>query len=169
VNLANKIVMRPLASLVPYSSNARTHSPAQIELIAKSIASFGFTNPILVDDENGIIAGHARYQGAQNLGLSEVPTISLSWLTPAEKQAYIIADNQTAIAGSGWDAEMLRLELGDLKLAEFDLSLTGFGELELSSLLEEPNFAPASETDQGRLDEKKRVHCPNCHHEFVPE
>jgi hypothetical protein len=64
---------------------------------------------------------------------------------------------------------MLRLELGDLKLAEFDLSLTGFGELELGSILEEPNFSPASETDQGRLDEKKQVHCPKCHHEFVPD
>jgi DNA modification methylase len=135
VNLANKIVMRPLASLVPYSSNARTHSPAQIELIARSISAYGFTNPILVDDENGIIAGHARYQGAQKLGLSEVPTIALSWLTPAEKQAYIIADNQTAIAGSGWDAEMLRLELGDLQALGFDLSLTGFDEVQLGTFL----------------------------------
>jgi ParB-like chromosome segregation protein Spo0J len=125
VNLVKKIVMRPVASLVPYASNSRTHTPDQISLIARSIEAFGFTNPILVDGENGIVAGHARLKAAQKIGLTEVPTIELSWLTPAEKQAYIIADNQTAIAGSGWDAEMLRLELGDLKELGFDLTLTG--------------------------------------------
>jgi hypothetical protein len=135
--LADKIVMRPVASLVPYSSNARTHTPAQINLIARSIEAFGFTNPLLVDGERGIIAGHGRYQAAQKLRLTEVPTIELSWLTPAEKQAYIIADNQTAIAGAGWDAEMLRLELGDLKELGFDLSLTGFDEVQLGSFLAE--------------------------------
>jgi hypothetical protein len=114
VNLVKKTVMRLVASLVPYASNSRTHTPAQIDLIARSIEAFGFTNPILVDGENGIVAGHARLKAAQKIGLTEVPTIELSWLTPAEKQAYIIADNQTAIAGSGWDAEVLRLELGDL-------------------------------------------------------
>jgi hypothetical protein len=78
MNLADKIVMRPLASLVPYSSNARAHTPAQINLIARSIEAFGFTNPILVDGENGIVAGHARLQAAQKVGLTEVPTIELS-------------------------------------------------------------------------------------------
>ena len=128
VNLADKIVMRPVASLVPYASNARTHTPAQIDLI-------GFTNPILIDGEKGIIAGHARFLAAQKLRLAEVPTIELSWLTPAERQAYVIADNQTAIAGSGWDAEMLRLELGDLKELGFDLTLTGFDEIQLGTFL----------------------------------
>ena len=153
MNLADKIVTRPVASLVPYASNARTHTPAQIDLIARSISAFGFTNPILVDGEKGIIAGHARFQAAQKLRLPEVPTIELSWLTPAERQAYVIADNQTAIAGSGWDAEMLRLELGDLKELGFDLSLTGFGEFELGTLLADktegltdPDDAPAVPT-----------------------
>ena len=135
MNLVKKIVLRPLASLVPYASNSRTHTPEQISLIARSIEAFGFTNPILVDGENGVVAGHARLKAAQKLGLAEVPTIELSWLTPAEKQAYIIADNQTAIAGAGWDAEMLRLELGDLKELGFDLSLTGFDEVQLGSFL----------------------------------
>jgi ParB-like chromosome segregation protein Spo0J len=154
MNLADKIVMRPVASLVPYVSNARTHTSEQISLIVRSIEVFGFTNPILVDGENGIVAGHARFQAAQKLHLAEVPTIELSWLTPAERQAYVIADNQTAITGSGWDAEMLRLELGDLKTLGFDLSLTGFGEFELGTLLADktegltdPDEAPAVPED----------------------
>jgi ParB-like chromosome segregation protein Spo0J len=87
------------------------------------------------DGENGIVAGHARLQAAQKVGLTEVPTIELSWLTPAERQTYVIADNQTAIAGAGWDAEMLRLELGDLKELDFDLTLTGFDEIQLGASL----------------------------------
>ena len=151
MNLADKIVMRPVGALVPYASNSRTHTPEQISLIARSIETFGFTNPILVDGANGVVAGHARLKAAQKLGLGEVPTIELAWLTPAERQAYVIADNQTAIAGAGWDPEMRRLELGDLKLAGFDLTLTGFGELELGSLLADktagltdPDDAPAA-------------------------
>lgn len=168
MNLADKIVMRPLAALIPYASNARTHSDAQIAQIAASIREFGFTNPVLVDGEQGIIAGHGRILAARKLGMDLIPTIELSYLSETQRQAYIIADNKLA-ENAGWDAEMLRLELGDLKLAGFDLSLTGFGELELGFLLEQPNFSPDSESDQGRLDEKKRVHCPKCHHEFVPD
>lgn len=126
--------MRPLAALVPYASNSRTHTPDQIAKIVRSITAFGFTNPILLDGKNGIVAGHARLEAAKKLGLAEVPTIDLPWLTPAERQAYIIADNQLAI-DAGWDHEMLRLELGDLKSLGFDLSLTGFGDLELGGLL----------------------------------
>jgi ParB-like chromosome segregation protein Spo0J len=158
----------------PYASNSRTHTPEQILLIARSIETFGFTNPILVDGANGVVAGHARLKAAQKLGLAEVPTIELAWLTPAERQAYVIADNQTAIAGAGWDPEMLRLELGDLKLAGFDLTLTGFGELELGSLLADktdgltdPDDAPAapkhpvSQTGDLWLLGAK-VMCPKC-------
>jgi ParB-like chromosome segregation protein Spo0J len=86
LNLANKIMMRLVASLVPYASNSRTHTPAQLDKLARSLKEFGFTNPILLDGENGIIAGHARLQAAQKIGLSEVPTIDLSWLTPAQRQ-----------------------------------------------------------------------------------
>ena len=107
VNLAGKIVMRQIGELVPYASNSRTHTPEQIAKIARSIEVFGFTNPILVDGEKGIIAGHARLKAAQKLGLAEVPTIELRWLSPVERQAYVIADNELAITGSGWDQEML--------------------------------------------------------------
>ncbi len=174
MNLADKIVMRPIGALVPYASNARTHTPEQIDLIAKSIQEFGWTNPILVDGENGVVAGHARARAAQKLGLTEVPTIELSWLTAEQRQAYIIADNQTAIAGAGWDPEMLRLELGDLKELGFDLSLTGFGEMELASLmadktegLTDPDDAPeapehpVSQTGDLWLLGAK-VTCPKC-------
>jgi ParB-like chromosome segregation protein Spo0J len=114
VRLADKIVMRPIGALVPYASYSRTHTPAQIDQICRSISEFGFTNPILVDGANGSIAGHARLQAAQKLSLAEVPTIDLSWLSPTQRQAYVIADNQLAL-NAGWDPEMLRLELGDLK------------------------------------------------------
>jgi ParB-like chromosome segregation protein Spo0J len=127
-------MMRLVASLVPYASNSRTHTPAQLDKLARSLKEFGFTNPILLDGENGIIAGHARLQAAQKIGLSEVPTIDLSWLTPAQRQAYVIADNQLA-TDAGWDAEMLRLELGDLKELGFDLTLTGFDEIQLGTFL----------------------------------
>jgi ParB-like chromosome segregation protein Spo0J len=172
--LADKIVMRPLASLVMYSSNARTHTPAKIDLIARSIQAFGFTNPLLVDGERGIIAGHARYQAAQKLALAEVPTIELSWLTNAEKQAYIIADNQMAIAGSGWDAEMLRLELGELKELGFDLSLTGFDEIQLGTFLADKTEGLTDPDDVPPTPEHPttqpgdlwvlgaKVTCPNC-------
>jgi len=134
VNLADKIVMRRIDELIPYASNPRTHSDAQIAQIAASIREFGFTNPVLVDAEQGIIAGHGRVLGARKLGMTLIPTIELAYLTVNQRQAYIIADNKLA-ENAGWDPEMLRLELGDLKLAGFDLSLTGFGELELASLL----------------------------------
>jgi ParB-like chromosome segregation protein Spo0J len=135
---------------------------------------FGFTNPLLVDGEHGVIAGHARLKAAQKLGLAEVPTIELSWLTPAERQAYVITDNQSAIAGAGWDQEMLRLELGDLKELGFDLTLTGFGEVELGTLLADktegltdPDDAPAAPehpvTQPGDLWLLgAKVTCPNC-------
>jgi ParB-like chromosome segregation protein Spo0J len=159
VNLVKKIVMRPVAALVPYASNSRTHTPDQISLIARSIEAFGFTNPILVDGENGIVAGHARLKAAQKIGLAEVPTIELSWLTPAEKQAYIIADNQTAISGSGWDAEMLRLELGDLKELGFDLSLTGFDDIQLGSFMRTNRTSrPVQRAISRGLTRRKRPH-----------
>ena len=123
MNLADKIVMRQVADLVAYSANSRTHTPDQINKIARSISAFGFTNPVLLDGKNGILAGHARVKAARQLGMQAVPTIDLAWLTPEERQAYVIADNRLA-EDAGWDTEMLRLELGDLKGLGFDLSLT---------------------------------------------
>jgi len=104
---------RRVEALVPYARNPRTHSEAQIAKIAASIVEYGWTNPILVDGNNGIIAGHGRLAAARKLGLDEVPVIELAHLTPAQKRAYVIADNRLAL-NAGWDEEMLALELAEL-------------------------------------------------------
>ncbi|MDH5528253.1 MAG: site-specific DNA-methyltransferase [Nitrospirota bacterium] len=121
-------------SLVPYIRNARTHTDAQVAQIAASIQEFGWTNPILVDGDNGVIAGHGRLLAARKLGLETVPVIELSHLTDAQKRAYILADNKLA-ENAGWDDELLAIELGELKDADFDLGLVGFDEDELARLL----------------------------------
>ena len=121
--------------LIPYVRNSRTHSDAQVAQIAASIKEFGWTNPILVDGENGIIAGHGRLLAARKLGAKEVPVIELAHLTESQKRAYVIADNQLAM-NAGWDTAMLTLELADLKESEFDLDLIGFDAKELEKLLE---------------------------------
>ena len=138
-----KIEMMRTADLIPYARNSRTHSESQISQIAGSIREFGFTNPILIDGENGIIAGHGRVMAAQKLGLAKVPCIRLAHLTDTQKRAYIIADNKLAL-NAGWDEEMLGLELADLREADFDLGLMGFDEDELSDLFAEP--APEAES-----------------------
>lgn len=121
------------ADLIPYARNSRTHDDKQIAQIASSIREFGFTNPVLVDNDNGIIAGHGRVLAALKLKIDEVPCIRLSHLTETQKRAYVIADNRIAL-NSGWDNEMLNLELLDLKQNDFDLSLLGFEDLELDAL-----------------------------------
>lgn len=126
-----------VASLVPYARNSRTHSPQQVDKIAASIREFGFLNPIIVDGQNGIIAGHGRVMAAQKLGLTIVPVIEAGHLTEAQKRAYVLADNRLAL-DAGWDLEMLRVELTDLKAADFDLSLTGFEIGELGKLMLDP-------------------------------
>lgn len=120
--------------LIPFVNNSRTHDDGQVAQIAASIKEFGFTNPILIDEQNGIIAGHGRLLAARKLQLTEVPCIRLSHLTDAQKRAYVIADNKLAL-NAGWDDELLALELGELKDMEFDLSLTGFSTDEINALL----------------------------------
>lgn len=122
-------------SLIPYARNSRTHSDAQVAQIAASIKEFGWTNPILVDGTNGIIAGHGRLLAARKLGYTEVPVIELENMTESQKKAYVIADNQLAM-NAGWDTSMLTLELGDLKEAGFSLDILGFDPKELDTLLE---------------------------------
>lgn len=136
INSAPKkeIVYRTTSVLIPYARNSRTHSPQQTQQIAASIKEFGFTNPVLIDEENGIIAGHGRVLAAQLLGMDEVPCIVLSGMTGAKKRAYVIADNKLAL-NAGWDDEMLRLEFEDLKAMDFDLDLTGFSPEEIDKLL----------------------------------
>jgi ParB family transcriptional regulator, chromosome partitioning protein len=124
----------PTADLIPYARNARTHSEAQVAQIAGSIQEFGFCNPVLIDADNGIIAGHGRVLAAQRLKLESVPCLRLSHLTDAQKRAYVLADNRIALS-SGWDDEMLANELSDLHADEFDMALLGFDVDELGKLL----------------------------------
>src|SRR3990167_8425834 len=123
--MKQEIVYKSVKELVPYARNSRTHSDEQVAQIMASIKEFGFTNPILTDGDNGIIAGHGRVMAAQRLGLEEVPTIELSHLTEAQKKAYIIADNKLAL-NSGWDEDLLQLELIELDELNFDYSKLGF-------------------------------------------
>lgn len=119
--------------LVPYARNSRTHSPEQVAQIAASIKEFGFLNPIIVDGDNGIVAGHGRVLAAQKLGLTELPCVEAKHLTDAQRKAYVIADNKLAL-NAGWDNDLLRIEFDELAEAGFDLSLTGFSLDEIDNL-----------------------------------
>jgi DNA modification methylase len=129
-----QITYRPIESLIPYARNSRTHSDAQVAQIAASIKEFGWTNPVLIDAEGGIIAGHGRIMAGRKLGITEAPCIVLDGLTEAQRRAYVIADNKLAL-NAGWDIDLLKIELGDLQALDFDLSLTGFDPGELGNLL----------------------------------
>lgn len=131
------IEYRSPADLKPYERNSRTHSRAQVEALARSISEYGFTNPILLDEAGTIIAGHGRLQAAQALGLAQVPTITLTGLSEAQQRALVLADNRIAL-DAGWDVDLLRFELAELRTEGFDLSLTGFSLEELDSLLAPP-------------------------------
>lgn len=135
-----------IATLIPFAKNSRTHSDAQVAQIAASIREFGFTNPVLVDEANGIIAGHGRVLAARKLKLPEVPCIRLSHLSDAQKRAYVIADNKLAL-NAGWDEAMLKLELADLKALDFDLDLTGFDTDEIDALLAEKGTEGLTDPD----------------------
>ena len=130
-----KIVMRKVGDLIPYVNNSRTHSDDQVAQIAASIKEFGWTNPILVDGDNSIIAGHGRLMAARKLKMDEVPTIELDYLTDVQRKALIIADNKLAL-NSDWDLGLLSLELEELQGLDFDLNLIGFSDDELAKLLE---------------------------------
>jgi DNA modification methylase len=130
-----KLEWRSVSTLIPYARNSRTHSDEQIAQIAASIKEFGWTNPILIDGDNGIIAGHGRLSAARKLGHKEVPVIELKDLTETQRKAYIIADNRLAL-NAGWDNEMLTIELNDLMADGFALDILGFDSKELASLLE---------------------------------
>lgn len=143
---AKQVEWLELNGLIPYAKNSRTHSEAQVAQIAGSIKEFGFNNPVLIDEDNGIIAGHGRVLAAQKLGLQTVPCIRLGHLTDTQRKAYVIADNRLAL-NAGWDDSMLTLELQDLKAEDFNLDLLGFEADELNALLN-----PIKETE-GLTDE----------------
>lgn len=138
------IKYKKTADLVPYANNSRLHDETQLSQLVASINEFGFTNPVLLDGANGIIAGHGRVMAANVLGLETVPTIELQHLTDEQKAAYVIADNKLA-QNAKWDDEILRLELQSLSDADYDLSILGFDEASLSRLLDVAETADAFE------------------------
>ncbi|TPQ51011.1 DNA methylase [Prosthecomicrobium hirschii] len=142
-----QIAYRPVGSLIPYARNARTHSDDQIAQIAASIREFGWTNPILIDDDGGIIAGHGRLLAARQLGMAEVPTITLAGLSETQKRALVIADNKLAL-NAGWDDELLAVELQALIDQGYEAAITGFSEAEIDQLI-----AAATATETGHTDE----------------
>ena len=137
---ADKVERRSIKTIIPYARNSRTHSAEQVAQIAASIKEWGFTNPILIDVDGEIIAGHGRLLAAQKLGLEEVPCITAVGWSDAQKKAYVIADNKLAL-NAGWDDELLKIEILDLDALDFDLSLTGFDDKELMNImgLDDPN------------------------------
>ena len=151
-----------LNKIIPYIRNPRKNENA-VEKVASSIKEFGFRQPIVVDSENVIIAGHTRFEAAKRLGLDVVPIHVADGLTEQQAKAYRIADNRVSQEAE-WDHDLLKLELEEID----NPALTGFEEFEISEILKEINFAPSFENEQQRLDEldPKMVECPHCHKEF---
>lgn len=154
-----KIVYKKTADLIPYARNSRTHDEKQIAQIAASIKEFGWTNPILLDGENGIIAGHGRVMAAQKLNEDKVPTIELAHLTEHQKRAYIIADNKLAL-NSGWDNEMLQLEMETLQDAGYGIDVLGFDDKELKALF--GNLDNADDDIKEPVDESRNLLMIEC-------
>jgi ParB-like chromosome segregation protein Spo0J len=157
-----------VADLIPYARNSRTHSEEQITQIAASIKEFGFLNPVIVDGENGIIAGHGRVMAAKKLGMTELPAVEASHLTEAQRRAYIIADNKLAL-NAGWDYEMLKVEFDELSSIGFDINLTGFDDSEIAAYNPDYSFLDEAgdldnELDQMASEVKKAIQI-----EFEPE
>ena len=149
---------RKVETLIPFARNPRTHSDAQVAKLAASIIEFGWTNPVLVDGSHGIIAGHGRLAAARKLGLTEIPVIELTYLTPAQKRAYVIADNRLAL-DAGWDEEMLAAELAELSDAGYDLDLTGFDADELAEIMAGEETIISGETDEDDVPETSGSAC----------
>lgn len=154
-----EIIYKNIDDLIPYVNNTRTHSEEQVNQIASSIKEFGFTNPVLIDEQGGLIAGHGRVMGAKKLGLKEVPTITLNNLTEAQKKAYIIADNKLAL-NAGWDEELLKLEIEALQDMDFNIDLLGFSDEELADL--EIGLEDLPELDTDKADEVPEVEDMPC-------
>ncbi len=166
--MAKRIELWSVDRLVPYERNSRTHSPEQVAQIAASISEFGFVNPILVDSDAGVIAGHCRLAAARDLGLDEVPVVVLDHLSPTQRKAYVIADNKLAL-NAGWDMSLLQQEVAGLQLQDFDLDLLGFDEKDLAGLLdpERIDAYQASEEFQEVDEDIETDHrCPSCGYEW---
>jgi len=165
---ADNVERRRVADLVPYARNARTHSDEQVDQIAASIREWGWTVPVLIDDQGSIIAGHGRVLAAKKLKIDEIPCmIAIGW-SKAQQRAYVIADNKLAL-NAGWDDELLGLELHALDEAGFDLSNLGFDGEELSNLMFDQDDRESKDDDQDddRDSTGKAVTCPHCGQSFV--
>ena len=162
-----EIVYKKVNELIPYINNSRTHSEEQVNQICASINEFGFTNPLLIDEKDSIIAGHGRLMASKKLGMEEVPCIVLEGLTEAQKKAYIIADNKMAL-NAGWDFNLLSLELENLKELDFNLELTGFSVDEIDGLLNTNEDIEDNDYEEQDLKENNtQLHkCPECGCEF---
>lgn len=167
---ADRVQRRNVAEILDNPHNARTHSHHQIEELAASIRQWGWTIPVLVDDDGVLIAGHGRVAAARHLGIESVPVMVASGWTDEQKRAYVIADNQLA-QNAGWDRAVLTTELSALATSDFDLSLLGFNPAQLDRYIgpASGNFGPGTAADQGSLDELKAdVECPSCGTRFRP-
>lgn len=161
-----KVELINIEKLIPYAMNARTHSEEQVAQIAGSIKEFGFNNPVLIDSENGLIAGHGRVMAGRKLGLKEVPAIRLGHLTDIQKKAYILADNKIAL-NSGWDYELLKSEIEMLEEEEFRLDVLGFSVQEIEQITVGEQMKQDSPDDFKDVDESDLEHkCPKCGFEF---
>lgn len=152
VQQASQIEHMQTDLLIPYARNSRTHSETQVAQVAASIKEFGFTNPVLIDADNVLIAGHGRVMAAKKIGLDTVPAIRLGYLTESQKRAYVIADNKLAL-NAGWDDEMLAIELSELQDLDFDLGLTGFDIDELNALFEDQTEEVQGQTEDDAVPE----------------
>lgn len=142
----SEMKMVEIDKLIPYVNNARTHSQEQVNKLRGSLREFGFVNPVIIDSDNNVIAGHGRLMAAKEEGLTEVPCVLVDYLTEAQKKAYILADNRYA-QDAGWDEEMLRVEIEALEGMDFDVSLTGFNEDEIADLFEDKSTTGAEDDD----------------------
>lgn len=159
---ADRVERRPITELVPYARNARTHSDQQVDQIAASIREFGWTIPVLVDEEGTLIAGHGRILAAQKLGLDDVPVMVATGWSEAKKRAYRIADNRIPLNAS-WDMELLQLEVQDLAGDGFDLGLIGFDETELAQFFETaPEVIPPDDFPEKDETLETEHECPKC-------
>lgn len=162
-----KYFMVDVEKLIPYARNARTHSDVQIAQIAASIKEFGFLSPVIISKDNTILCGHGRYYAAQKLGLEKIPCIQEDHLTEAQKRAYILADNKIS-QNAGWDEELLKVEIADLQGSDFDVSLTGFEDYEITDLfaVEKPTTEKVvknQEYDEEVFGDEEFEHeCPRC-------
>lgn len=185
--MARAIDFWPVEKLIPYANNARTHSEAQVAQVAGSIREFGFTNPILVATNDGIITGHCRLLAARKLGMEQVPVIVLDHLSDAQRRAYIIADNKLALE-AGWDNDILAAEFARLREEDFDLDVIGFSAEEMAALdmdapvesgddpgecqedeVPEPPANPATRSGDVWLLGNVHYSCPDCHKRYTPE